>query len=830
MDSKVICWGTVPILDSRNGPMQIPGLPDNIIDIATGFSHICILVQTGGVQCWGYNAEGELGNGTTDPRLPTVSPTDVVGLTSHVQAIAAGYGSTCALMDTGAMKCWGMNMYGQLGDGTKQDRYAPVDVIGLSTPVKSISAGSGAICAVDQNGGLQCWGMNLYGQLGTGDTAEHLSPQTVAGLGAGVSSISVGGTYSCAVLTDGKVKCWGELYLNMRNHSPLVQLTPTEITDLPQDVSTVGVGGNHVCVSTTQGVVDCWGYNHYGQLGDGTLTDRPTPVTITGLDQEAIVGLSLGNEHSCALAADSKVFCWGRNWFGQIGDGTSIQQFAPVRVAETDRQTVYTELSAFSSASCAVTQVGEVKCWGYDPGSALGDGSQDDYSRPTPVRNLPLGMHGIKVGAFWGCGITSTGGVECWGLVQVPSVVSPYLVDGLDHGVVSLAAGSNFACALLDTGGVKCWGSNTYGQLGDGTKTDHQASPVDVVGLTSGVAAITAGEVHTCALMIDGSAKCWGANGVGQLGDGTQTDSLTPVSVKGLAPGLTDLSSGTTTTCAWNHAGSTRCWGSNGFGQFGTFDVGFNVTTAAPLSGISGSIRSIGMGFGQICVVSGDGSLRCWGLNDDGQVGNRSTTETFQPTLIFGPEQKVAGVTGGYYHTCAWMEDGSAACWGSNTNGQVGDGASIYVTSPSEVVGLDMQPVFFLRHRAGAPGSQFTLIGEHYPIYTSLLVIINGVSMGSFVTNSNGNFSLVLDTQDADVGSYQIIITSAPEPAQTGRSVGALGANSAQAVTTIAPSLTLDSSLEVINQDGGGTVFTIPAGLAIHFPKFTTILPLIRRR
>jgi alpha-tubulin suppressor-like RCC1 family protein len=353
--------------------------------------------------------------------------------TGTATAISAGAFHTCAITSAGGVKCWGNNQFGELGDGTKTTRLTPVAVSGLASGVSAIAAGNDHTCAVMSAGGVKCWGNNEFGQLGDGTQTNRLTPVDVSGL-ANVTAIAAGGAQTCAL--------------------------------------------------TRAGAVDCWGQNDNGQLGDGTTTTRLAPVGVSGLGS-GVAAIGAGNAHSCALTSAGGVKCWGFNDNGQLGDGTTTDRLTPVDVSGLGSGVA--KIATYG-VRCALTSAGGLKCWGYNGDGELGDGTTTN--RLTPVD-----------------------------------------VSGLGGAVTAVAGGGAHTCAITSAGGIECWGSNGHGQLGDGT-TRNRLTPVDVIGLASGVTAITAGG-HTCALTSAGRIKCWGNNLYGQLGDGTRTRRITPVGVVG---------------------------------------------------------------------------------------------------------------------------------------------------------------------------------------------------------------------------------------------------------------------------------------------------------
>ena len=348
----------------------------------------------------------------------------------------------------------------------------------------------------------------------------------------------------------------------------------------------VALGNNHTCVLTVGGV-ECWGYNAFGQVGDGTTTNRATPTGTYGLGSGVATLGSMEEDHGCAVTTDGGVTCWGLNNFGQLGsdttevcDGGTTYPCSTTPVKMMALASGITAVTAGTWHTCALTTAGGVKCWGHNFSGQLGDGQSCGMICPTPVdvTGLESGVAAIDAGHLHTCALTTAGAVKCWGTNSNGQLgdggscgtgfcAEPVNVTGLSGGVVGISTGVHYACAVLTTGGATCWGYNFYGQLGDGTTT-NRLTPVNVASLTSGVMTVVAGSRHTCATTIS-SVKCWGNNGSGQLGNGTTTNSFTPVDVDGLPSGASMVALGHLHTCAVTVAAGVKCWGYNAFGQLG---------------------------------------------------------------------------------------------------------------------------------------------------------------------------------------------------------------------------------------------------------------------
>ncbi len=352
------------------------------VAVSAGSGHTCGLTATGGVMCWGSNFNGQLGDGTTTDRY---TPVPVKGLGAGVKAVSAGSTHTCALLTSGGIKCWGNNNHGQLGDGTKINRWIPVDVIGLTSGVAAIEAGGLDTCAVTIHGGAKCWGANQAGRLGDGTTIDRLTPTNVLGMFTGVAAIranDAGGAHTCALLTTGGLKCWGANESGqLGNGTTTASYVPLDVSGLTSGVSEVALGTAHTCANTTSGV-KCWGNNDVGQLGTGLTTTQSTPAAVLGLEGGAW-HIASGRDHSCAQVSADDVRCWGGNFSGELGDGTTTGRLTATAVISLTGSVA--TISAGGEHTCALLTAGGINCWGDNVSGGLGNGDEALLQSSTPV-------------------------------------------------------------------------------------------------------------------------------------------------------------------------------------------------------------------------------------------------------------------------------------------------------------------------------------------------------------------------------------------------------------------------------------------------------------
>ena len=682
-----LCWGdneSGALGNDSNGsyltPNPVVGLSSGVMAITTGplSYHTCAINSVGGLVCWGNNGNGELGNGTI---APSTVPAPVTGLASGVRAVATGNYHTCALTVAGQVLCWGENLYGQLGYGGGNTEYAqrlPASVMGLSSVVTAITAGIAHTCALTASGGVLCWGYNGNGELGNGTTTNSSVPVAVTGLSSGVVAIAAGSNHTCALTAAGGVVCWG--YNGdgeLGNGATTDSLVPVAVVGLPSGATQVATGADYTCAVTVVGGVLCWGKNDHGELGNGTETNSPIPVAVASLST-GVARIALGYFHSCAMTSVGRVLCWGTNSFGQFGNGTQASSLTPTPA--TGLTVPVVAITAGEEHTCALTTAGGVLCWGANNTFQLGNGEVVGLATPTQVTGLTSGITALSSGGYHSCALTSKGGVICWGEDGQGQLgnglfyanTSVPVQTSITSGAIAITSGQYHECALTASGGVLCWGDNENGGLGDGTTTERDV-PVAVVGLSSGVAAISAGFFHTCALNVAGGVQCWGSNGYGQLGNGETLDIHVPISVVGLPSGIVAIAAGRFHTCALNNVGGVLCWGRNVYGQLGNGTANDSSVPVA-VTGLSVGVVAIAAGRDYTCALTAAGGVLCWGYNADGELGTGTTTGSSVPVAVSGLSSGVAAIVAGSYHTCAVTTAGTVLCWGYNSTGGLGDG------------------------------------------------------------------------------------------------------------------------------------------------------------
>ncbi len=422
---------------------------------------------------------------------------------------------------------------------------------------------------------------NIYWSTTSGVTKTTGTKLTGATSSYTHSGLTNGTTYYYVVTA---VNSYGE-----SSESSQVSATPATTTT-PTTVTKVSGGSYHTIALKSDGTVWAWGDNFRGQLGDGTTTDRSTPVQVSGLT--GVIAIAAGSYHTIALKSDGTVWAWGYNGSGQLGDGTTTDRSTPVQVSGL---TGVIAIAGGSYHTIALKSGGTVWAWGWNGSGQLGDGTTTNKSLP------------VQVGVIAGVSAIDAGGTPSYG--------------------------ESHTVALQNDGTVWAWGYNVNGQLGDGTTT-NRSLPVQVSGLT-GVSAIKAGWKHTVALKNDGTVWNWGDNNGGELGNGTITNSSTPIQVTSLTGVYSAISAGMAYTIALKNDGVIWGWGSSEFGQLGQNAIGGYSLTPIQVSGLTGVTAISGEGWHTIALKN-DGTVWALGYNNNGQLGDGTTTNRTTPVQVSG--------------------------------------------------------------------------------------------------------------------------------------------------------------------------------------------------
>ncbi|HEY0251165.1 MAG TPA: hypothetical protein VGC41_06540, partial [Kofleriaceae bacterium] len=547
----------------------------------------------------------------------------IAGTTTCATAIATGSEHACAVRDDGSVWCWGRNDFGQVGDGTTTDRVSPMQVHGVAN-AKQVVAGDTHSCAIDATGAVFCWGHNASGQLGDGSTTDSKEATKVTGI-TGATALGTGYQHTCALVGDG---------------------------------------------------VQCWGGNTAGELGDGTFTQRSNPQPVPAV-ASGVIEIGSQDQTVCAVKTDGTVWCWGENYFGELGTGTPSNPNPTPAAIPTITGALHVGL--MEQAGCAVTATGTM-CWGHNQHGELGTGNNPDEIRAPTATQVPATLVALQGGDTHICGHDAAGIAWCWGngndgrLFDEQDRIEPVPQRTELAAVTAVATGYAFSCALLADKGIACAGYNARGQLGDGMRTTQQA-PVATAGLT-GVTQVYAGGPHTCAL-VGSTVQCWGANYNGQLGDGTNTPRGTPAPV----PGLTDIaqvSTGEQTTCALTTAGAVWCWGANYYGQLGINSDSDAYAPAKML--LPMPAKQVSASDTHTCALLVNGTIMCAGHNPYGELGIGTTDDSAMPVAVMGITTATQ-IVAGYSHTCAILADKTVKCWGYP--GETGTNAMANVLTPA---------------------------------------------------------------------------------------------------------------------------------------------------
>lgn len=768
-DGTISCWGSNGYGELGNGvtsdhadsaePVKVLGIAD-ATTVATSGWHACALHSGGNISCWGNNENGQLASEQPDYSATPIQIEDITDAT----IVTVGALHSCALHQDGTISCWGSNEYGQLGSGqTSESSTRPVKVWGIADAT-SVSASKRHTCALHQTTTVSCWGANDSGQLGngqSGDNAYSLIPVMVSDITNAVG-ISTNSHHSCALFISSDryyeyegLSCWGDWdqseYAHLESHAcevnqdgtvscwgtnengqlgnglagfDLDSSVPVKVQGI-SDAIKVAAGDSFSCAVHQAGSVSCWGNNDRFRLGNDLSRSSTTPIEVKGIS--GAIDITAGSRHACAIHGDYEISCWGANDYGQLGNGqTGYSGLAtPVRVKDIDSALLVT---AGENHTCAIHQGFTVACWGANDFGQLGNGQIGyDASSATPVNsNLEESAIHLAVGSNHTCALTDSSPFDpsisdrtiyCWGanysdqlgrsqdessmtpigMARSTAVSSARQVSAISpvqqeadicacepapvadiSDAVLISAGSNHTCAIRLDRTASCWGANDFGQLGNGStgifSDESSATPRRTAGIADAIW-IAAGGDNSCALHLAGAVSCWGNNNAGQLGNGQIASASTASQKVADIKDATSVAAGTFFSCALRQNASISCWGANSSGELGIGQTTYEIASSqvpVEVDGITDA-RAVDLGWGHACALHSGGSISCWGDNEDGQLGNSQTAQSHMPLEVEGISDAVS-VSTGLFHTCVVRQSGSISCWGLNSIGQLGNG------------------------------------------------------------------------------------------------------------------------------------------------------------
>ena len=522
----------------------------------------------------------------------------------------------------------------------------------------TITAGGGTLAGT-QTATTESTGEATFAHLSISGTA---GARTLTFSATGLTSVAAGITLVAGVATTLVVTAGDDQYATPG--APLATAPSVRVTDADGNgvsgvAVTFAVASGGGSISAASATTDAFGVAAAGiwtlgsTLGTNSLTAAAAlavpPVTFTATAVPALQSLVSG-EHSCGLTMDGTAYCWGYNYYGQVGDGTTTNRLTPEAVAGG---LTFTNLVSGALHTCGLTAGGVAYCWGYNGGGRLGDGTAVDRSTPVGVAG-GLTFESLTGGGVHTCGLTTGGATYCWGRnfegqlgigtttgpEQCPDVGVPMPADCSTVPVAilggltfqSLGAGGRHTCGVTTDGAVYCWGRNLEGQLGDGTTTQRSAPIAVTVEPGATFQSLDGGIYHTCALSSAAAAYCWGQNSNGQLGDGTLTQRSTPVSVIG-GRTFRSVDGGGYHTCGVTTDDVAYCWGYELYGQLGNLPSG--VSHPSPQAVAEGpAYRSLSAGGFHTCGVTKGSVAYCWGFNGRGAIGDGTTLDRYWPVAV----------------------------------------------------------------------------------------------------------------------------------------------------------------------------------------------------
>ncbi|MCK5160281.1 MAG: hypothetical protein KAQ99_01780 [Candidatus Aureabacteria bacterium] len=666
-------------------PVSI-GFTDVVSLASGGYAHSCTLQSDGTIWGWGKNSSGEIGIGTDTNSEPVPVQTLVL---EDIMVVEIGAHHGLALKSDRTVLAWGYNGSGQIGIGpdTPDEVLTPVQVPGL-TDIISIAGGAYCSFAVKLDGTVWGWGDNSYALLADDSYEDQWSPVPIPGL-FDVIKVQAGYQESVALKSDGTVWGWGDgFYATLDNYT-----VPSRIPGFDSIID-IAVGDAHILALKSDGTVLAWGYNFQGQLGIYTQSDElGLPVQVLFLDD--VTEIACGHYHSLARKSDGSIWAWGSNAYGEVGIGDSIlYQRTPVKVLPIEANAPPVILPGISD----ITIVGDDTSVTLD----LTDYESDVEDGPAADNNdLRWFIAGVDESVFSASIDPVTEILTVTPVPYASGVCSVTLILADSGGltdthemIISVwgksptAVGGGHNLFLQPDGTVLAWGSGNKGQLGNGVSGTgySEETPVSVLNITN-IAAVSAGYDHSLALASDGTVWAWGLGGA--LGDGILADSSIPVNPLGLS-GIVAISAGYYHNLALDSDGNVWSWGANESGQLGNDTLSY-LDPPSQIAGLTNIIAIATGGYHSLALDS-DGNVWAWGSNSEGQLGDETTDSRHTPEkVIASGVSSITAITAGEAtsyalrsNTTVWNE--RVYGWGDGGWGALAQGGDDWADKLSPVI------------------------------------------------------------------------------------------------------------------------------------------------
>ena len=610
--------------------------------------------------------------------------------------VSTSFNRTLLIKTTGRVFGWGANSNGQVGDGTISSRTTPVSVAGAVKTFCEISAGVSHSMAIDKNGRAWGWGNNSGGPLGDGTISSRTTPVSVAGAVKTFCEISAGNTFTIAIDKNGRAWGWGSGGNGrLGNNSSASQLTPITVGGLTKTFCQISAGGFTTIAIDRYGRAWGWGFNGSGQVGNGTVLQASTPVSVAGAIKtfckisHGIEGS--GTSHSLAIDRYGRAWGWGNNGSGRLGNNSTTNQCTPVSVVGTTK--TFCQISAGTAHSLAIDRYGRVWSWGFGSSGQLGNNATVSQLTPVSVLGAVKTFCQITSGTTNSIAVDKNGLVWAWGSFldgalgnnTPPSTITPLSVRGQVRTFCQITAGYQFSISIDKNGRAWGWGNNTAGRIGDGSITER-CTPVSIAGAARTFCRIDSGDSHSLAIDRNGRAWGWGQNSGGSLGDTSATSRLTPVSVAGAVKTFCQISAGTAMSIAIDRYGRAWGWGTNSQFRLGVGSAATFIFTPMSIIGTVRTFCRISSGDAHTLAIDRYGRAWGWGLGIAGRLGNNSTVSQTSPVCVCGTVKTFCQISASS-HGLAIDRYGRVWSWGFGSSGQLGNNATVSQLTPVSVLG-----------------------------------------------------------------------------------------------------------------------------------------------